>query len=58
MNARLNDREYNELMSKEPVRHAMSLRCDEAGHDFENCMSLTFQVYQECKWCGDRRFFR
>ena len=55
MNARLTDREYGELMSKEPVRRAMSLRCEEAGHDWENCCSIMFQVYQECKWCGERR---
>lgn len=54
MNARLSDREYEALMSKEPVREAMKFRCEESGHDYENCCSWNFQIYQECKWCGKR----
>ena len=56
MSTLLSDREYNSLMNEEPVRKAMSLRCEETGdHDYENCCSWNFQVYQECKWCGKRR---
>lgn len=52
---RLNDREYQKLMSDDKVRQAMQLRCEEERHDFENCCSMMFHVYQECKWCGERR---
>jgi hypothetical protein len=53
---RLTDREYHEMMNTEVVRKAMQLRCEETGdHDYENCCSWNFQVYQECRWCGARR---
>lgn len=39
----------------EDVQFSMRARCEEQGHEFENCCSIVFQVYQQCKWCGDRR---
>lgn len=53
--ARLTDREYDALMSDEKVRQAMRFRCEEGDHDFENCCSPFLHIYQECKWCGERR---
>ena len=36
------------------VREAMTIRCEEDGHDYQNCMSFVLHVYQECRWCGHR----
>ncbi len=36
-------------------REAMRVRCEEDGHSWENACSVFFQVYQVCKWCGERR---
>lgn len=55
MPVRLSDREYRALMNKPEVREAMRLRCEETNHDYEGAMSLTFQIWHECKWCGERR---
>ncbi len=33
----------------------MRERCEEQGHDWENCCSVILQVYQRCKWCGEIR---
>jgi len=52
---RLNDREYEALMRKPDVQEAMRYRCEEQGHEMVGAMSMTFQVWQECKWCGERR---
>ena len=41
-----------ELLTHDDVRDAMRERCEETNHDYENCCSFTFQVYQKCKWCG------
>src|SRR5689334_2587127 len=32
---------------------AMRDRCQEQGHQWENCCSFTFRVYMRCKWCGE-----
>ena len=32
---------------------AMKLRCEEQGHDAENCCTAMFQVYSRCRWCGE-----
>jgi len=40
-----------EKASKE-TREAMADRCHEQGHDWQNCCSAMFQIYQRCKWCG------
>ena len=40
---------------RDEVQKAMEERCDEQGHDYENCLSAMFQYYQRCKWCGEKR---
>ena len=55
MAARLSDREYHSLMNEPKVVEAMRLRCEETSHDYVGAMSVMFQVWQECKWCGARR---
>lgn len=40
---------------RDEVRRAMEERCAEQGHDYENCRSFMFRVYQRCKWCGEER---
>ena len=37
------------------VKELMRQRCDEQGHQWENCCSSMFQIYQKCKWCGEKR---
>lgn len=49
---RLNDQEYLKLMNLPKVLEAMAYRCEEHGHDYETCCSVTFRIYQHCKWCG------
>jgi hypothetical protein len=44
-----------EYLSRSDVIEAMKERCDEQGHDYENCCSVFLQVYQQCKWCGEKR---
>jgi hypothetical protein len=44
-----------ELLSRSDVIEAMKERCEEQGHDYENYCSITFRVYQCCKWCGEER---
>ena len=29
-----------------------ALRCEEAGHSYENCCTILLHVYQQCRWCG------
>lgn len=43
-----------ERASQETV-DAMRDRCHEQGHDFVNCCSVMFRIYQACKWCGEER---
>lgn len=43
-----------DLLSRLEVIEAMHERCEERGHDYENCMSAMFQYYQRCKWCKER----
>ena len=52
---RLSDREYAALMNKPDVQEAMKLRCEEERHEWDNCCSMLMQIYQQCKWCGERR---
>jgi hypothetical protein len=42
---------YTEAQVQEMMEH----RCEEQGHQYDNCCSVTFQVYQSCRWCGARR---
>lgn len=44
-----------DLLVKPDVNEAMKERCEEQGHDYENCCSFTFHVYQKCKWCDAER---
>jgi hypothetical protein len=44
-----------QLLTAPEVKEAMRERCEEQGHDYENCCSVTFRVYQRCKWCGEER---
>ena len=47
--------EFEAIQWTPDVRKAMRARCEEQGHEYENCATLFMQVYQACKWCGDRR---
>ena len=40
---------------RDEVLIAMRERCESQGHDYENCCSFTFRIYQRCKWCGEER---
>lgn len=31
----------------------MRQRCEDQGHEWENCCSVVFEIYQKCKWCGE-----
>lgn len=41
-----------ETMTTTPKQAAMFQRCLEQGHEWENCCSTRFRIYQRCKWCG------
>jgi len=36
-------------------RRQQAKRCEEQGHDWENCCSVLFRIYQRCKYCGAER---
>lgn len=44
-----------ELLANGEVIEAMRERCEEQGHDYENCCSAFLEIYQRCKWCKHRR---
>jgi hypothetical protein len=46
---------YEQIQYKPDVKLAQQARCEEQGHDWENCCSVLFQIYQACKWCGATR---
>ncbi len=46
---------YEAIRHLPDVVQAMEARCEESGHDFENCCSAMMQIYQACKWCGQTR---
>jgi len=46
---------YEKVQNKPDVKLAMRARCEEQGHEYENCCSATFRIYQQCKWCGEQR---
>jgi hypothetical protein len=46
---------YEKVQHKPDVNLAMRARCEEQGHEYENCCSQMFHIYQQCKWCGERR---
>jgi hypothetical protein len=41
--------------ASEQTLEAMRDRCHEQGHEFVNCASAMFHVFQRCKWCGEIR---
>ena len=45
-------KEYERIKFTPSVCLAMKARCEEQGHEWENCASITFQAYTACKWCG------
>ncbi len=44
--------EFEKIKHAPDTQLAMRARCEEQGHEFENCCSATMRVYQTCKWCG------
>jgi hypothetical protein len=47
--------EFERIKHTSDVQLAMRARCEEQGHEWENCASIpVFAVYQACKWCGER----
>jgi hypothetical protein len=53
---RRDDWDRYERIAHEPnVKLAMRARCEEQGHEWEGCCTAMFQIYQGCKWCGERR---
>ena len=34
------------------IRETMKDRCDLERHEWENCCSIVFEIYQKCRWCG------
>jgi hypothetical protein len=46
---------FEKIKFNSDVALAMRARCEEQGHEMENCCSSTFQIYEQCKWCGERR---
>lgn len=43
------------LQTDDDTRRTHEGRCEEQGHQWENCCSPTFRIYQQCKWCGAKR---
>jgi hypothetical protein len=52
---RISWQEGYDRAKRDEVLIAMLERCAEQGHDYENCCSLMFRIYQRCKWCGEER---
>lgn len=48
-------KQYERIANNDDVLLAMRARCEEQGHDYENCCSSLFQIYERCKWCGEKR---
>lgn len=44
--------DYSWELASEETLAAMRDRCELEGHNYENCATLCFNVYQRCKWCG------
>lgn len=44
--------QFEQIKNADDVRFAMSARCEEQGHEWENCASAMLHIYQACKWCG------
>jgi len=48
-------KEFERIRGASDIRLIMKARCEEQGHERENCASITFQIYMACKWCGLRQ---
>lgn len=48
-------KELEAVLCDPKVILAMRGRCEEQGHQWENCCSITFRIYEQCKWCGAKR---
>lgn len=46
---------FERVQNKPEVVLAMRARCEEQGHEYENCCSAMFHIYAQCKWCMERR---
>ena len=46
------DHRLRKKLDEPESRELMELRCEEQGHDYENCITIMLQVYRKCKWCG------
>lgn len=44
--------DYDYAKASGETLEAMQDRCYEQGHEWENCCSSFFVIYQRCKWCG------
>jgi hypothetical protein len=47
--------DYRWNTATEETLDAMRDRCHEQGHEYNNCMDSMFNVFQRCKWCGEKR---
>jgi hypothetical protein len=47
--------DYEVSRASDETKEAMRDRCEEQGHDWQNCCSVFFRVYMRCKWCGEER---
>ncbi len=47
--------EFEDIKRNGDVLLSMRARCEEQGHEWENCCSIAFQIYMACKWCDERR---
>ena len=47
--------QLRDILHSQPVLIAMAEPREEQGHQYENCCSAWFEIYQACKWCGERR---
>lgn len=45
--------DYSVERASEETRQAMADRCHSQGHEFVNCCTAFFQIYQKCRWCGE-----
>ena len=46
---------YDWTKASAETLEAMRDRCHEEGHDYVNCMSSMFAIFQRCRWCGEIR---
>jgi hypothetical protein len=42
------------LASDYETRQTHAARCEEQGHQWDDCMTSYFVVYQQCRWCGEQ----